>query len=154
MVGNSILRRLKKSNYDILTVERKTVDLMSQKKVESWMKVKNQSYLSSCRKVGGIQANINYPTEFLYENILTSFNIIKAAQKFNVKKLIFLDHLVFILQIRPTNEEEYLLNGKLESSNQWYALAKISGIKLCQAMRKQYNCDFISIMPTNLYGPR
>ena len=106
-------------------------------------------------KVGGIHANINYPTEFLYENILTSFNIIKAAQKFNVKKLIFFGSSC----IYPSNstqpmKEEYLLNGKLESSNQWYALAKISGIKLCQAMRKQYNCDFISIMPTNLYGPR
>ena len=102
MVGNSILRRLKKSNYDILTVERKTVDLISQKKVESWMKVKKPEVIFlAAAKVGGIQANINYPTEFLYENILTSFNIIKAAQKFNVKKLIFLDHLVFILQIRP-----------------------------------------------------
>lgn len=155
MVGSSILRKLKKYNCEILTVERKTVDLVSKEEVESWMKIKKPDVIFlAAAKVGGIYANMNYPTEFLYDNILISFNIIKAAQKFNIKKLIFFgSSCIYPSDSSQPMKEECLLKGELESSNQWYALAKISGIKLCQAMREQYSCDFISIMPTNLYGP-
>ena len=155
MVGSSILRKLKKYNCEILTVEKKTVDLISKEEVESWMKIKKPDVIFlAAAKVGGIYANMNYPTEFLYDNILISFNIIKAAQKFNTKKLIFFgSSCIYPSDSSQPMKEGCLLKGKLESSNQWYALAKISGIKLCQAMREQYNCDFISIMPTNLYGP-
>lgn len=155
MVGSSILRKLKKYNCEILTVERKTVDLISKEEVESWMKIKKPDVIFlAAAKVGGIYANMNYPTEFLYDNILISFNIIKAAQKFNIKKLIFFgSSCIYPSDSSQPMKEECLLKGELESSNQWYALAKISGIKLCQAMREQYSCDFISIMPTNLYGP-
>lgn len=155
MVGSSILRKLKKYNCEILTVEKKTVDLISKEEVESWMKIKKPDVIFlAAAKVGGIYANMNYPTEFLYDNILISFNIIKAAQKFNIKKLIFFgSSCIYPSDSSQPMKEECLLKGELESSNQWYALAKISGIKLCQAMREQYSCDFISIMPTNLYGP-
>lgn len=155
MVGSSILRKLKKYNCEILTVEKKTVDLISKEEVESWMKIKKPDVIFlAAAKVGGIYANMNYPTEFLYDNILISFNIIKAAQKFNTKKLIFFgSSCIYPSDSSQPMKEECLLKGELESSNQWYALAKISGIKLCQAMREQYSCDFISIMPTNLYGP-
>lgn len=155
MVGSAILRKLKRLNCQIQICQRKDVDLRSQPDVLNWMKKKKPEVIFlAAAKVGGIFANMNYPQDFLYDNIMISFNIINSAKLVDVEKLIYLgSSCIYPRKAKQPFCESSLLTGELESTNQWYSLAKISGIKLCQAFRIQHNCNFISIMPTNLFGP-
>ena len=155
MVGNAIVRKLKRLNCKIQICKKKDVDLRSQLDVLNWMKKKKpQVIFLAAAKVGGIFANMNYPKDFLYDNIMISFNVINAAKLINVEKLIYLgSSCIYPKKAKQPFCEDSLLTGELESTNQWYSLAKISAIKLCQAFKIQYNCNFISIMPTNLFGP-
>ncbi len=155
MVGSAIVRRLASENCEILTVDRKTVDLKDQSATGSWVSsTKPDAIFLAAAKVGGILANDTYPVDFLYDNLMIEANIIDAAYRAKVSKLLFLGSSCIYPKLAPQPiPEEALLTGPLEPTNEWYAIAKIAGIKLCQAYRKQYGCDFISAMPTNLYGP-
>jgi len=155
MVGSALLRQLRTENCELLTVDRKVLDLTRQESVERWMAEKQpQAVFLAAAKVGGILANDSFPAEFLYENLAIETNIIHAAWKSGVEKLLFLGSSCIYPKHAPQPiNEEALLTGPLEPSNEWYAVAKIAGIKMCQAYRRQYGCDFISAMPTNLYGP-
>jgi GDP-L-fucose synthase len=155
MVGGALVRRLATESCEILTVDRATVDLTRQDTVERWTaKVQPQVVIVAAAKVGGIIANDRYPAEFLYENLLMEVNIVHAAWRSGVEKLLFLgSSCIYPKFAEQPILEEALLTGPLEPTNEWYAIAKIAGIKLCQAFRRQYGCDFISAMPTNLYGP-
>ena len=160
MVGSAILKELKESGYglnnggQILTASRKNLDLTNEKKVTEWFKFNSPDVvIIAAAKVGGIYANSNYPTEFLLENLKIQNNLIKTSWEEGVKRLLFLGSSCIYPKFSDQPiKEEYLLSGKLESTNESYALAKIAGIKLCEALRKQYNFDAISLMPTNLYG--
>ena len=131
------------------------MDLQRQENVENWMLSEQpQVVFLAAAKVGGIHANNSFPAEFLYENLMIEANIIHAAWKCGVEKLIFLGSTCIYPKLAPQPiPEEALLTGPLEPTNEWYAIAKIAGIKLCQAYRKQYGCDFIAAQPANLYGP-
>ncbi len=155
LVGSAVLRRLERENCSIITATRSELNLMRQYDVEHWMDGNNPDcIIIAAAKVGGIQANINQPAEFIYNNISIQNNIIHGAYKCGVEKLIFLgSSCIYPKDAKQPIKEEYLLSGHLEPSNDAYAIAKISGIKMCQAYRAQYGCDFISLMPTNLYGP-
>ena len=155
MVGSAITRKLGESDCTILTCERNEVNLTSQNDVLNWMKKKKPEIIFlAAAKVGGIFANVNYPKDFLYDNIMISFNIINSAKLINVEKLVYLgSSCIYPKDAEQPFSEDSLLTGELERTNQWYSLAKISGIKLCEAFKIQYNCNFISIMPTNLFGP-
>ena len=162
MAGSAILRSLKKAGYGneknlgrILTPRRKDLDLLNNVEVEKWFKKNKPSIvIIAAAKVGGIYANMTKPGEFILENLKIQTNIIENAYKFGVKRLLFLGSSCIYPKFaeQPINEEE-LLKGELEATNQWYAIAKIAGIKLCESFREQYNFDAISLMPTNLYGP-
>ena len=155
MVGSAIVRRLQQESCDILTVGRDEVDLRNQAQVSTWMtNNKPQAVFLAAAKVGGILANDTRPAEFLYENLMIEANIIEASYRAEVEKLLFLGSSCIYPKFadQPITEDA-LLTGALEPTNEWYAIAKIAGIKLAQAYRKQYGCDFISAMPTNLYGP-
>ena len=155
MVGSAIVRRLEQENCEILTVGRDTVDLANQAQTSDWiMKNRPQAVFLAAAKVGGILANDTRPAEFLYENLMIESNIIDASYRAGVEKLLFLgSSCIYPKFAEQPIKEEALLTGSLEPTNEWYAIAKIAGIKLTQAYRKQYGCDFISAMPTNLYGP-
>jgi GDP-L-fucose synthase len=155
MVGAALVRRLRRENCDILTVDRATLDLTQKEAVAAWMaKVRPQVIFVAAAKVGGILANDTYPADFLYQNLMIEASIIEAARKESVEKLLFLGSSCIYPRDAPQPiPESALLTGPLEPTNQWYAIAKIAGIKLCQAYRRQFGCDFISAMPTNLYGP-
>ena len=155
MAGSAIVRQLAEENCEILTVARAEVDLRRQADVEAWMVAKKpQAVFLAAATVGGIMANATRPAEFLYDNLAIETNIIHAAWKTNVEKLLFLgSSCIYPRLAQQPMSEDQLLTGPLESTNEWYAIAKIAGIKLCQAYRRQYGCDFISAMPTNLYGP-
>lgn len=156
MVGSAIVRRLERENpAAILTAGRKDLDLIRQADVERWVeKNRPEAVFVPAAKVGGILANDQQPAEFLYDNLMIEANIIHAAYKAGVEKLMFLGSSCIYPKLAPQPiPEEALLTGPLEPTNEWYAVAKIAGIKLCQAYRKQYGCNFISGMPTNLYGP-
>lgn len=155
MVGSAILRNLCKNNIEVITATKEELDLTNQSQVSDFF-YKNQFdqvYLAAAR-VGGIFANNSYPADFIYENLMIQNNIINSSYKNNVKRLLFLGSSCIYpkLSSQPI-KEEYLLNGKLESTNEPYAIAKIAGIKLCESFNRQFKCDFRSIMPTNLYGP-
>jgi GDP-L-fucose synthase len=154
MAGSAIVRRLASEGCEVLTVDRSQVDLNRQAEVEAWMaQAKPQAVFVAAAKVGGILANMTLPAQFLYENLILEANIIHSAWKVGVEKLLFLGSSCIYPRGAPQPMvEEALLTGPLEPTNEWYAVAKIAGIKLCQAYRKQYGCDFISAMPTNLYG--
>ncbi len=162
MAGSAILRSLKKAGYGneknlgkILTPRRKDLDLLNNVEVEKWFKKNKPTIvIIAAAKVGGIYANMSKPGEFILENLKIQTNIIENAFKFGVKRLLFLGSSCIYPKFaeQPINEEE-LLKGELEATNQWYAIAKIAGIKLCESFREQYNFDAISLMPTNLYGP-
>ena len=155
MVGSAIVRNLKQKNFEIITIAKSDLDLINQKEVENLFKSQkiDQVYISAA-KVGGIHANNTYPADFIYQNMIIETNIIHASYLCNVTKLIFLGSSCIYPKLADQPiKEEALLSGDLEQTNQWYATAKIAGIKLCQAYRKQHGCDFISVMPTNLYGP-
>lgn len=155
MVGSAIVRRLGSEGCDVLTATRDTLDLQRQQDVEAWLAANRpDAVLIAAAKVGGILANDTHPASFLYENLMIETNIIHASHQTGVQKLLFLGSSCIYPKHAPQPiPENALLQGALEPTNQWYAVAKIAGIKLCQAYRRQYGCDFISAMPTNLYGP-
>jgi len=156
MVGSAVVDRLKSENCEVLTASRAEVDLRHQDAVELWMqKHRPAVVVVAAAKVGGILANNSYPVDFLYDNVMIEANIVHAAWKQDVEKLLFLGSSCIYPKFAPQPiPEDALLTGSLEPTNQWYAIAKIAGIMLCQAYRRQYGCDFISAMPTNLYGPK
>jgi GDP-L-fucose synthase len=155
MAGSAIAKRLAREDCELITATRSELDLLRQADVEAWMKAKKvDAVFVAAATVGGIQANLTRPAEFLYENLVIETNIIQAARSTGVKKLLFLgSSCIFPRMAEQPMKEEALLTGALEPTNEWYAIAKIAGIKLCQAYRRQYGCDFVSVMPTNLYGP-
>jgi GDP-L-fucose synthase len=155
MVGSALVRRLEHENCEIITSDRSRVDLRDQSQVKAWItETKPQVVFLAAAKVGGILANDTYPADFLYDNLMIQANVITAAFRASVEKLIFLGSSCVYPKFAPQPiPEDALLSGQLEATNQWYAVAKIAGIKLCQAYRRQYRVDFISAMPTNLYGP-
>lgn len=155
MVGAALVRRLRTENCDMLTVGRDQLDLTRQIEVEAWVaKNRPDAVFLAAAKVGGILANDTWPADFLYDNLMIEANIIHAAHLSDVEKLLFLgSSCIYPKFAQQPMDEEQLLTGPLEPTNEWYAIAKIAGIKLCQAYRKQHGRDFISAMPTNLYGP-
>ena len=155
MVGNAILRNLNKRGFNnIVTRSSSALDLRNQQKVNDFFTAEKPDYVFlAAAKVGGIQANNTYRAEFLYDNLMIEANIINAAAVQKVKKLLFLGSSCIYPKLAPQPlKEDYLLTGTLEQSNEPYAIAKIAGVKLCEAYRSQYGCNFISVMPTNLYG--
>lgn len=154
MVGSAICRKLAKLECDVLTASRNELDLLSQDDVADWVaEHKPQAVFVAAAKVGGIYANDTRPAEFLYDNLMIQNNIIHSSYKNNVEKLVFLgSSCIYPKFAEQPITEDCLLTGSLEPTNEWYALAKIAGIKLCQAYRRQYGCDYIAAMPTNLYG--
>ncbi len=156
MVGSAIVRKLAAEGYtNIITKTSAELDLRNQQAVDDFFATEKPDYVFlAAAKVGGIMANNTYRAEFLYDNLLIESNIIHAAYKNDVKKLLFLGSSCIYPKLAPQPlKEEYLLTGLLETTNEPYAIAKITGIKLCEAYRDQYGCNFISAMPTNLYGP-
>jgi GDP-L-fucose synthase len=156
MVGSALLRRLEKDGYQtIVTRTSKELDLRSQQAVQDFFETERPDYVFlAAAKVGGIVANNTYRADFLYDNLMIESNIIHQAYRTGVKKLLFLGSSCIYPKLSPQPlKEEYLLTGLLEPTNEPYAIAKIAGIKLCDAYRDQYGCNFISVMPTNLYGP-
>jgi GDP-L-fucose synthase len=156
MVGSAIVRKLKEIGYtNIITFDRSKLNLLNQVDVQSFFNINCPEYVFVCAaKVGGIKANNEMKGDFIYENIMIQSNIIKSSKDHNVKKLIFLGSSCIYPKMSPQPiKEEYLLTGPLEPTNDAYAIAKISGIKMCQSFNQQYGTNFISVMPTNLYGP-
>jgi len=155
MVGSAIVRALGSRSVELMTAELGELDLRRQAEVERYMLDRRPSVVFvAAAKVGGILANQSYPAEFLYDNLMIEANVIHAAHLAGVKKLLFLGSTcIYPRDAEQPMREEALLTGPLEATNEWYAIAKIAGIKLCQAYRRQYGADFISAMPTNLYGP-
>jgi GDP-L-fucose synthase len=155
MVGSALVRRLGYEDCEIVTVDRDRLDLRRQAEVEAWMgQVLPQVIFLAAAKVGGILANDTDPGDFLYDNLMIEANVIHGAHRIGVEKLLFLGSSCIYPRKAPQPiTEDALLSGPLEPTNEWYAVAKIAGIKLAQAYRRQYGCDFISAMPTNLYGP-
>ena len=155
LVGSALVRRLAGEDCVVLTADRNTVDLRSIPAVEEWVAAKKpQVVFLAAAKVGGILANKLHPADFLYQNLMIELNVIHAAFKYGVEKLLFLgSSCIYPREAPQPIQEEALLTGPLEQTNEAYALAKIAGIKLCQSYREQHGCDFISVMPTNLYGP-
>jgi GDP-L-fucose synthase len=154
MAGSAIARRLASEGCDILTADHAALDLADQRQTEQWLaREKPDAVFLAAGRVGGIGANSAYPAAFIGDNLAIALNVIRGAHAAGVKKLLFLGSSCIYprLASQPITEEQ-LLTGPLESSNEWYAVAKIAGIKLCQAYRRQYGADFISAMPTNLYG--
>nr|WP_305775240.1 GDP-L-fucose synthase [Flavobacterium sp. ACN6] len=155
MVGSAIWRTLKAKGYNnLIGASSKELDLREQDEVRNFLQeVKPNVIIDAAAKVGGILANNDFPYQFLMENMQIQNNLINEAHKLGVEKFIFLGSSCIYpkLAIQPL-KEEYLLTASLESTNEWYALAKITGVKLCQAIRKQFKKDFVSLMPTNLYG--
>jgi GDP-L-fucose synthase len=155
MVGSAIVRRLAGEGCEVLTAERSVLDLTRQAEVESWvLENRPDAIFMAAAKVGGILANDTRPAEFLRDNLVIAENVVHAAHRAKVAKLLFLGSSCIYPKLAPQPiHEGALLTGPLEPTNEWYAIAKIAGIKLCQAYRKQYGDDYISAMPTNLYGP-
>jgi GDP-L-fucose synthase len=155
MAGSSIVRRLEHEGCEIIKADYSDVDMSRQADVEGWLAaVRPDALFLAAAKVGGIHANNTRPAEFLYDNLVIEANVIHNAYKVGVKKLLFLgSSCIYPRGAAQPIREDALLTGPLEPTNDAYALAKIAGIKLCETYRKQYGCDFISAMPTNLYGP-
>src|SRR5690348_8463462 len=155
MVGSALTRRLADMGCDLLTAGRGEVDLRRQEATDAWLKARRpDAVFVAAATVGGILANDTRPGEFLYDNLMIEGNLIEASRRAGVKKLLFLGSSCIYPRLAPQPmPEEALLTGPLEPTNQWYAVAKIAGLKLCAAYRRQYGSDFISAQPTNLYGP-
>ena len=155
LLGSAVVRRLASERCEIITADRSLCDLRRQSEVEAYLaSEKPDAIMLVAGKVGGILANSTYPAEFLYDNLMIASNVIEAARRSGVAKLLFTGSSCIYPKLAPQPiVEEALLSGPLEPTNEWYAVAKIAGIKLCEAYRRQYGCDFISAMPTNLYGP-
>jgi len=154
MAGSAIVRKLGKT-CTILTAEHRELDLTQQEATERWLSAARPDVVVvAAGRVGGIMANNNYPVDFLADNLAIGLNLIRASYLVSVKKLLFLgSSCVYPKYAKQPISEDQLLTGELEPTNEWYAIAKIAGIKLCEAYRRQHGCDFISVMPTNLYGP-
>jgi GDP-L-fucose synthase len=155
MVGSAIRRRLAAEDCEVITVDRSEVDLKNQAAVASYMdRARPDAVFLAAAKVGGILANDTYPVDFLFDNLMIEANIIEASFRVGVEKLLFLgSSCIYPKFAQQPIVEDALLTGPLEPTNEWYAIAKIVGIKLAQAYRRQHGSDFISVMPTNLYGP-
>ena len=155
MAGSAIVRRLQREDCELITVTRSELDLLRQEDVRVWMADQRiDAVFLAAATVGGILANQMCPADFLYDNLVIETNVIHAAKESGVKKLLFLgSSCIYPRMAEQPLREEALLTGALEPTNEWYAIAKIAGIKLCAAYRKQYGSDFVSVMPTNLYGP-
>jgi GDP-L-fucose synthase len=155
MAGAAIVRRLQREQCEIVTAGRSELDLLRQADVHAWVADRKiDAVFLAAATVGGILANSARPAEFLYENLVIETNVIHAAQSAGVKKLLFLgSSCIYPRMAEQPMKEEALLTGALEPTNEWYAIAKIAGIKLCAAFRRQYGSDFVSVMPANLYGP-
>src|SRR6266566_2642179 len=155
MVGSALVRRLTREECELLTVDRDTVDLRNQAAVDRWFgEHRPEAVLLAAARVGGIHENNIYPGDFLYDNLAIATNVIEASRRPSVAKLLFLGSSCIYPRLAPQPmPENCLLTGPLEPTNEWYAIAKIAGLKLCQAYRRQHGCDFVSVMPTNLYGP-
>ena len=156
MVGSAIRRKLEREGYKNLVVRTsRELDLRNQNEVQEFFRRERPDYVFlAAAKVGGILANNTYRAEFIYDNILIQSNVIGAARQYGVRKLLFLGSSCIYPKLAPQPlREDYLLTGPLEPTNEPYAIAKIAGIKMCDAFRDQYGCNFISVMPTNLYGP-
>lgn len=155
MVGQALLRVLEGRNCTVLTVDRGALDLRRQNDVESWLyQHRPDAILLAAATVGGIEANRTRPAEFLYDNLMIAANVIHAAAAVGTEKLLYLgSSCIYPRNTAQPIAESALMTGPLEISNEWYAIAKIAGVKLCQSYRRQYGCDFISAMPCNLYGP-
>ena len=155
MVGAACTRHLAEQGAEVITSDRATVDLRRQSDVEAFMaKTRPDAVVVAAAKVGGILANDTYPAEFLYDNLMIEANLIEAAHRNDVNRMLFLGSSCIYPREAPNPiNEDALLTGPLEKTNEWYAVAKIAGIKLCQAYRRQYGRDYISAMPCNLYGP-
>jgi GDP-L-fucose synthase len=155
MVGAALVRRLAQEECHLLTLLRDEADLRDQHAVRHWMEANRpEAVFVAAAKVGGISANDHFPAEFLYDNLMIEANIIESAHRVGVQKLMFLGSSCIYPKLAPQPmPEEALLTGPLEPTNEWYAIAKIAGIKLCQSYRRQYGANFVSAMPTNLYGP-
>lgn len=156
MVGSAIIRKLKREGYEhLITREIQELNLINQSDVTTFFETEKPEYVFlAAAKVGGIMANNTFRAEFLYDNLMIQNNVIHSSFVHQVKKLLFLGSSCIYPKLAPQPlKEEYLLTGELEPTNEPYAIAKIAGIKMCDAYRAQYNCNFISVMPTNLYGP-
>jgi GDP-L-fucose synthase len=155
MVGAAIMRRLEREHCDLLVATRQELDLRHPQAIERFMaQTKPDAVFLAAGKVGGIRANSTFPAEFIADNLAIALNTIHAAFKSGVKKLVYLGSSCIYPRLAPQPmTPEMLLSGALEPTNQWYAVAKIAGIKLCEAYRLQYGADFVSVMPTNIYGP-
>ncbi len=155
MVGAALVRRLAREDCEVVTVSRQALDLTDQSAVRDWMAAaRPHAVLLAAARVGGILANDSFPVDFLRDNLLIETAIFTGAHAAGVEKLLFLGSSCIYPKLAPQPiTEDALLTGALEPTNEWYAIAKIAGIKLAQAYRKQYGCDYISAMPTNLYGP-
>jgi GDP-L-fucose synthase len=156
LVGSAVVRRLESAGYtNILTATRHQLDLRDQSEVSHWFKANRPEYVFLVAgTVGGIIANSTRPAEFIYDNMMIHGTVVHASYEYGVRKLLYLgSSCIYPRNATQPITEEQLLTGVLEPTNEWYAIAKIAGIKLCQAYRQQYGCDFISAMPTNLYGP-
>ncbi len=155
MVGSAIIRKLRNEDCEIITIPKSDLDLRDSASVSKWMNEnKLEAVFIAAAKVGGIYANSHYPAEFLYDNLMIEANIIHNAWRTNVEKLLFLGSSCIYPRNAPQPiTEDALLTGELEATNEWYAIAKIAGIKLCQSYRQQYSVDYISAMPTNIFGP-
>jgi GDP-L-fucose synthase len=155
MVGSALIRRLTQEECRILTVGREAVDLRDQAAVDRWFdEHRPEAVLLAAARVGGIHENDVHPGDFLYDNLAIATHVIEASRRIKVAKLLFLGSSCIYPRLAPQPMPEgCLLTGALEPTNEWYAIAKIAGLKLCQAFRRQHGCDFVSVMPTNLYGP-
>ena len=155
MVGAAIARRLASEDCELLTADRKRLDLTRQSEVEHWFgDNRPDAVFLAAARVGGIHANDVYPADFIVDNLQIELNVMRSAFAAQVKKLVFLGSSCIYPKLAPQPmTEDMLLSGPLEPTNQWYAVAKIAGIKLAQAYRRQHGADFVSVMPTNLYGP-
>ncbi len=156
LVGSAVMRRLQRGAFtNVMTATRQQLDLRDQSEVSHWFKAHRPEYvLLVAGTVGGILANSTRPAEFIYDNMMIHGTVVHASHEYEVRKLLYLgSSCIYPRQATQPITEEQLLTGPLEPTNEWYAIAKIAGIKLCQAYRRQYGDDFISAMPTNLYGP-
>jgi len=155
LVGSALVRRLGREHCELLTIDRSECDLRDRTDVETWFNEAHPDVvLLAAARVGGIYANDVNPVDFLYDNLMIQTNVLDAAHRHHVEKLVFLGSSCVYPRLAPQPiPEEALLTGPLEETNQWYATAKIAGLKLCQAYRRQYGSDFVAVMPSNLYGP-
>lgn len=154
MVGSAIVRRLATTGAEVLTADRAQLDLLDQAAVRAWLaNERPDGVVLAAAKVGGILANSTYPADFLYDNLMIAANVVEGAHRADINRLLFLgSSCIYPKLAEQPIREEALLTGPLEATNEWYAIAKIAGIKLCQSYRAQHGRDYISAMPTNLYG--